>query len=345
MRFKTLSSPHLPPSNAVHRVMRHVAIGLLPGTAAMTWFFGWGVLFNLASCVIFAYAIEAVMLTIRNRPVCHFLADNSALVTGCLLGLALPPFAPWWIALIGMAAALILGKHLYGGLGYNPFNPAMVGYVTLLISFPVPMSTLWANSGFFAQHSMNFLDSLSWYVLTPDNLRPVIDTLTGASPLDVVKTQLKAAFVLHDVYSSTVFGVLAGAGWEWVNLGFLVGGIWLWRKGIIQWRIPVAVLVGLCGMALLFYLSDPSIHPSPLFHALSGATMLGAFFIATDPVSAATTPRGRLIYGLGIGIMTYLIRTWGGYPDAFAFAVLLMNMAAPAIDHCTRPRVFGHGAE
>ncbi|MGB1581455.1 MAG: RnfABCDGE type electron transport complex subunit D, partial [Nevskiales bacterium] len=146
---------------------------------------------------------------------------------------------------------------------------------------------------------------------------------------------------LHE--TSPVFGWAGGKGWEWINLGFLTGGLWLLARGTIRWQIPTGLLAGLGLTALPFWLINPEVYASPLLHIVSGGALLGAFFIATDPVSASTTPRGRLLYGLGIGVLTWIIRTWGGYPDAIAFAVLLMNMAAPTIDELTQPRVYGHG--
>jgi electron transport complex protein RnfD len=159
--------------------------------------------------------------------------------------------------------------------------------------------------------------------------------------MDSIKTRLGLSETLSEMQGSPLFGSFAGAGWEWINLWFLAGGLWLIKMRVIQWQIPVGMLLGLAGIALVFYAFDPDTYSSPLFQVFSGAAMLGAFFIATDPVSACTTPRGRIYFGLGIGVLVYIIRTWGGYPDGVAFAVLLMNMAAPTIDHYTRPHVFG----
>jgi electron transport complex protein RnfD len=164
-----------------------------------------------------------------------------------------------------------------------------------------------------------------------------------ATPLDTIKTQLKLDRSVEQIVNTgSVFGSFGGKGWEWINVAFLAGGLWMIYKRIISWHIPVAMLAALTLMAVIFYAVDPTAYSSPVFHLFSGAAMLGAFFIATDPVTASTTPRGRLIYGAGIGALTYIIRTWGGFPDGVAFAVLLMNIAAPTIDYYTQPRVFGH---
>ncbi len=340
MEFKTWTSPHLPVNDSVPSMMRLVLLALLPGTVCFFWLFGWGVLFNLLIAGITAVIAEAAMLKLRRRAVTHTLLDGSALVTGLLLALALPPLAPWWIPVIGSLFAIIIAKQLYGGLGYNPFNPAMVGYVVLLISFPLEM-TLWPAAG-------NYPDLASTFSLFFTGSLPnagSIDAVTMATPLDTVRTRLGLGDTLTELRSGALFGLAGGAGWEWVNLCFLAGGLFMLKLRVIQWRIPASMLAGLALTALVFHLYDPDTYASPLFHLFSGAAMLGAFFIATDPVSASTTPRGRLWFGFGIGILTWVIRTWGGYPDGVAFAVLLMNLAAPTIDFYTRPRVFGQRNE
>ena len=336
MEFKTYSSPHLPVSGSVTAMMQRVLIALLPGIACVIWLFGWGIVINILLASLTALLAEAAMLALRKRPVTT-LRDGSALLTGVLLALALPPLAPWWIPVIGSLFAIVIAKQLYGGLGYNPFNPAMAGYVVLLISFPLEL-TLWSAPGM----QPGFADTLVYVFSGNLPAEQTLDSLTMATPMDSIKTRLGLSETLSEMRGSPVFGSFAGAGWEWINLWFLVGGLWLLQMRVIQWQIPVGMLTGLAFIAFVFYAVNPDIYSTPLFQLFSGAAMLGAFFIATDPVSACTTPRGRLYYGLGIGLLTYIIRTWGGYPDGVAFAVLLMNMAAPTIDHYTRPRVFGH---
>ena len=337
MEFKTYSSPHLPVSNSVTAMMQRVLIALLPGTVCVTWIFGWGIVINILLASLAALLAEAAILALRKRPVAT-LQDGSALVTGVLLALALPPLAPWWIPVIGSLFAIVIAKQLYGGLGYNPFNPAMAGYVVLLISFPLEL-TLWSAPG----TQLGFSDALTQAFTGALPADQTLDTLTMATPMDNIKTRLGLSETLSEIHGSPLFGHFAGAGWEWINLWFLLGGLWLLQQKVIQWHIPAGMLGGMAGIAFVFYAINPDVFTTPLFQLFSGAAMLGAFFIATDPVSACTTPRGRLYYGLGIGLLTYIIRTWGGYPDGVAFAVLLMNMAAPTIDHYTRPRVFGHG--
>lgn len=341
MKFTTSSSPHLPVSNQVSLMMRDVILALVPGILCMLWFYGWGVFFNLLLATGTALAAEAAILKLRHKAVVETLYDGSALVTGLLLALSLPPLAPWWIAVIGSLFAIVIAKHLYGGLGYNPFNPAMVGFVVLIISFPLQM-TFWPAPRGLEQGMISLLDTLQIIFNNAPPAGHTIDSITMATPLDTVKTGFGLFDTWSEITSSPAFGALGGKGWQWINLAYLAGGIWLLRRGVIQWQIPVAVLAGLFIMANPFFAADSDSFASPIFHLFSGATMLGAFFIATDPVSAATTPKGRLYYGAGIGVLTYIIRTWGGYPDAIAFSVLLMNMAVPTIDYYTRPRVFGH---
>ncbi len=334
-------SPILPASN-VTQVMLQVIYALIPGIAAYIWYFGWGILINIVFATVVALVSEAAMLALRGRALKPFLTDASAVVTAFLLALALPPLAPWWMTLIGAGFAISIAKQLYGGLGYNPFNPAMIGYVVLLISFPREM-TVWLAPESLSGHSLNLLESAQ--VIFTGRLPPgmVMDAISAATPLDAMKTQLGLHHAASEIYrTSPVFGGLGGKGWEIINGLFLLGGLWLIYRRIITWHIPTAMLLSLALLAGIFYLINQDVYPSPLFHIFSGAALLGAFFIATDPVTASTTPRGRLIYGAGIGLFTYVIRTWGGYPDAVAFAVLLMNIGAPMIDYYTQPRVFGH---
>ncbi len=322
--------------------MLRVIYALIPGVIAYVWFFGWGVAVNIILACSVALVSEAVMLAVRGRAIKPFLLDGSAPVTAFLLALSLPPLAPWWITLTGTAFAIVVAKQLYGGLGHNPFNPAMAGYVMLLISFPREM-TQWLAPETVSGHALNFIEAARAIFggLLPAS--STLDAVSAATPLDALKTHLHLGETVEIARrTSPVFGSLGGLGWEWINGLFLLGGLWMIYKKLITWHIPLALLGSLFTLALIFHLFDSAAYVSPLFHLFSGAAMLGAFFVATDPVTACTTPRGKLCYGAGVGVLTYVIRTWGGYPDGIAFAVLLMNMAAPLIDHYTRPRVFGH---
>ncbi|MCG6870311.1 MAG: electron transport complex subunit RsxD [Gammaproteobacteria bacterium] len=341
MKFPTETSPHVISHANVPSVMRQVAYALVPGTAAMAWYFGWGVLFNIVIAVTVALASEAAVLRLRNRPVQPALTDCSAILTGWLLALALPPLIPWWLTALGTGFAIVVAKQLYGGLGHNPFNPAMTGYVVLIISFPAEL-TQWPPPGMLAEVHFGPLETLG-IILTGELPNALTwDSVTQATPLDTMRTHLGLYETLEEIRQSPIWGDFGGRGWEWIGNWYLIGGLWLVFRKVVDWRIPAGVLGGLILISTFFYLADPDIHPFPAFHVFSGGVMLGAFFIATDPVSASGTPLGRLIYGAGIGVLIYVIRTWGGYPDAVAFAVLLMNAAAPMIDQYTRPRTYGH---
>ena len=334
------SSPHARSEDSTAKVMLQVAAATAPGVLALLLYFGIGVLINIVLCTVTALACEAAVMKLRNRPVGFYLKDFSALVTALLLGIALPPYCAWWIPVIGSAVAILLAKHLYGGMGYNPFNPAMVGYVVLLISFPVDM-TRWVGPAELIQGVPSISEA---FALVFGNFN--VDGFTRATPLEIVR--LNESVPLAQLYQTEPMfseGTVAGLGWETASFGFLLGGLFLLVRRIITWHAPVAMLATLALLSLLFYDSGSSLSEgSPLLHLFSGATMLGAFFIITDPVSGATSNKGRLIFGAGVGLFTYVIRAWGHYPDAVAFAVLLMNFAAPTIDNYTLPRTYGHKA-
>jgi electron transport complex protein RnfD len=241
-----------------------------------------------------------------------------------------------------MLFAIGLVKHAYGGLGYNLFNPAMAGYVLVLVSFPSLMTGWPAPDIGDLDYQRPSVAATLHYGLTgelPDAL--TLDAVTRATVLDRVREGLGAMRTMSEIRTHPVFGDFGGAGWEWVGNFVAMGGAVLLWLGIIRWQVPAGVLGGLLGMAGFFWLLDPEIHASPGLHLFSGGALLGAFFIATDPVSSPTTARGRLIYGAGIGVLTYIIRSWGSYADGIAFAVLLMNMAVPLIERWTRPRIYG----
>lgn len=338
------SSPHTHGPRSTQWLMQQVLLATVPGLIVLTSFFGIGTLLNILIASVTAIGCEAAILKLRNRPIGFYLRDYSALVTAVLLGLALPPLAPWWLTVTGTAFAIIIAKHLYGGMGYNPFNPAMIGYVVLLISFPLQMTAWIAPGGLMIDGAPalapDFISSLQ--IIFMGN---PIDGFTAATPLDAFKHN--SGLLVAQFYQQTPQfsqGRWAGFGWEWVNIAFLLGGIYLLARKVFTWHAPVGMLAGLSIMALFNYDGGSSAsNGSIIFHLLSGATMFGAFFIVTDPVTSATSNRGRLIYGALIGVILFLIRSWGNYPDALAFAVLLMNFAAPFIDYYTPPRTYGHG--
>ncbi len=320
-------------------MMSQVLYALLPGILLYVFFFGWGIALHLLLATLTALLVEAVMLWLRQRPIKPFLSDYSAIVTAWLLVLAIPPLAPWWITVLGVGFALVFAKHLYGGLGYNTFNPAMVGYAMLMISFPAEM-TRWPLPPEFGGY-LGFYESLHILLELPLGSGKTLDAYSGATLLDSVKVSLSQAYQLSEALQTPVLGYLGGRLWEFVNITYLLGGIYLIYARVIDWHIPVAMLGSLIVIATFFFVLDSDTYASPIYHVFSGAVILGAFFIATDPVSAATSRQGRWIYAGGIGVLLYVIRTWGSYPDGVAFAVLLMNMSAPMIDYYTQPKVFG----
>lgn len=334
------SSPFAHGPQRTDRVMQWLILATLPGLLAQTVFFGWGNLINVLWCSALAVTAEGAVLWLRRRPLTFYLGDWSAVVTGWLLGLSLPPLAPWWVSLAAVLAAIILAKQLYGGLGFNPFNPAMVGYALVLVSFPVAMTTNWPTPDSFLHHPLNPWQTLQQIFGSRSGVAGAgVDAITMATPLDVYKHQI-GVHLSQTILQNRVFGHFVAYGWEWVNGGFLLGGLILLYRRIISWHIPVAFLGALILLSAAIGWDPDRATPLSL-HLLAGGTMLGAFFIATDPVTAATSYTGKLIYGAGIGVFLYLIRSYGTYPDAVAFAVLLMNFAAPLIDYYTRPRAYG----
>jgi electron transport complex protein RnfD len=320
--------------------MLQVVYALIPAIAAHAWFFGPGILVQIILAGGFAIGFEALMLKIRKLSLKMYLGDFSALLTAILFALCVPPLAPWWIALCGMFFAIVVAKHLYGGLGYNMFNPAMVGYVVVLVSFPQAM-TAWLPPSSIAPYSLGLGDVLItvFHGQPPGEL--TWDMLTEATPLDSIRTSLASGRMVSEARLSPVFGDFGGLGWEWIANWYALGGFWLLWRRIISWHVPATMIGSVVVLGLIAYLTDPGSNPAPLQHVFSGALIVGAFFIATDPVSGCMSSRGKLIFGAAVGIITLVIRRWGGYPDGVAFAVLMMNMAAPLIDRFTRPRIFG----
>lgn len=343
-RFDTATegalAPHVPPTRTVRGVMGTVLAALAPGIVVYAGFWGPGVLVQIVLATGFALAFEALMLRLRGRAIAPFLSDYSAAVTAVLFALCIPPLAPWWIAATGMFFAIVIAKHLYGGLGHNVFNPAMVGYVVVLISFPVEM-TQWLAPRPLADWTPGLVASLQAIFTGTLPLPSGIDAVTGPTALDALKTGLESGRSVTEVQASPVFGHLGSVGGSSLALAWLLGGAWLLRQGVIRWHVPVATLTVLVLCTLPPWLLQPTLHASPLQHLVAGGIVFAAFFIVTDPVSGCTTPRGRLLFGAGVALLTLVIRRWGGYPDGIAFAILLMNMAAPLIDRATRPRVYG----
>lgn len=334
MNFTT--PPYLSQNVSVQRVMLQVLAALLPGIFAYVWLLGPGVLLQIGIATLAALLAEATMLKLLGKPLGLFLGDGSAVVSAWLIALAFPPLAPWWLIVVGVLFAIVVAKHLYGGLGQNPFNPAMIAFAVCIVSFPALMSQ-WPpvelKAGFADQLALVFGSA------------PRLDAMSGATPLDALKTALKLGEGGTTVASVTAdaasFGYFAGRGWEWVAGAYLLGGLYLWQRKVISAHAPLGFIGGIALIAGALWLWNPGQFASPLFHLFSGGSMLGAFFIVTDPVSGCTTPRGKLVFGLAAGVLAYLIRVFGGYPDGVAFAVLLLNICVPLIDLYTQPPIFG----
>jgi electron transport complex protein RnfD len=329
-------APFLLKDASVSQVMTQVCLALIPGIAVYAWLVGPAILVQLAIASFTALLAEAAILRLRDKPLALFLSDGSAVITAWLIALTFPPLAPWWLVATGTLFAIVVAKHLYGGLGQNPFNPAMVAFAICIVAFPALMSQ-WPSIGL----KLPLLDQLNIIF----GLAPHVDALSGATPLDAMKTALKLGEgqvnVAHLLENQDIYGNFAGRGWEWVTGAYLLGGLWLWQRKLITWHAPLAFLAAMVLISGGLWLYRPDSFASPLFHLLSGGAMLGAFFIITDPVSGCTTPRGKLIFGFGAGLLAYIVRVFGGYPDGVAFAVLLMNLSAPLIDRLTQPRIFG----
>lgn len=329
------NSPFFRSNTSIRSVMAKVLFALLPGIGVYVWFFGAAILVQIVLTSLAALVGEAAILALRDKPVAAFLSDGSALVTAWLIALTFPPIAPWWLPVTATLIAIVVVKHLYGGLGQNPFNPAMVAFCLMIVAFPQLMSQ-WPAPG-----STDFSVQLT-AIFGERHL----DAMVMATPLDVLRTGLHTADAKATVAgifgSNASFGNIGGKGWEWIAGAYLLGGLWLMQQRVIGWRQPVAFLGTLMLIAGIAHLASPDQFAGPLFHALTGGAMLGAFFITTDPITGATTPRGKLIFAAGVAALAWIIRTFGAYPDGIAFATLLMNICVPLIDMATQPPVFGH---
>jgi electron transport complex protein RnfD len=327
----------------VQAIMAQVVLALVPATAFGLFLFGWPALYLFSTTVLSAVLFEAVCLKLAGKPASLFLLDGSALLTGWLLALSLPPWAPWWIGVTGAGLAIIVGKQIYGGIGQNLFNPAMLARVALLVSFPLEMTTWVQPAPLFSEQAPGLLQALG---ITFGGAG--IDGFASATVIGHAKTELSQGKTLVEAFANGQFG-LAGAWLGWIpgSLGetsallVAVGGVWLLWKRIITWHIPVALLVTVAGLATIFHLIDGDRYLGPLWHLGAGGVMLAAFFIATDYVTSPGSPKGQLIFGAGCGLLIFVIRTWGGFPEGVGFAVLLMNALTPVIDYYVRPRIYG----
>lgn len=338
----TSAAPFVHQPVSIPRTMGLVILALVPTTLFGFWQFGWPAIWLFVATLLAALLAETLALGIAGKRVRPFLFDGSAVLTGWLLALSLPPWAPWWIGVVGALIAILVTKHVFGGIGQNLFNPAMVARVALLISFPLELTTYVAPAPLFSAGAPGPLDGLAISLGGGPS-----DALSGATLLSHVRTELGQGLALPQILAETgsvwsdAVGILSGSMGETSALLILLGGLFLLAKRVITWYIPASMLGTVALLATLMHLIDPGHYPGPLFHLFSGATLLGAFFIATDPVTSPVSRRGQILFGFGCGALVYVIRTWAGYPEGVAFAVILMNAATPLIDHYVRPRVFG----
>ncbi len=320
-------SPHIRSSTSVDTIMFNVVLALVPVTAFAIYLFGLAALFTLATAVVSCLATECVLCRITSRA--STVSDWSVIVTGLIYGLTLPPALPLWMVVVGGVAAVGVGKFLFGGLGYNVFNPALVGRAALQAAFPVAM-TSWPVM------PTDRFSSLPGSTLAWPFSKPVYDALSGATPL----AKWKFDKTLTDT-SDLLLGSVSGSTGETCALLILIGGLYLVARGMMSWRIPLAILVTVALCSSVLHLIDPTRYAGPLFMLFSGGLMLGAMFMATDPVASPMTQAGCFVYGVLIGGLVMVIRLWAGLPEGVMYAILLGNAISPHIDQWIQPRVYG----
>lgn len=337
-----VASPHAHGGNSVGRTMLRVQFALVPATLYGFWLYGWPSFFLWLLTILSCVGFEALSLKLAgNARIRRTLFDGSAVLTGWLLAMTLPPWAPWWVAVIGGFIAIVIGKQVFGGVGQNVFNPAMVARVALLVSFPLPLTQWVLPEAMATTVPPDFITGLRIFLTS----LPVPDAMTSATLLGYAKTELaRGSDLLHALGNAPALswvGLHAGSFGESAALLLLAGGLYLLVTRVITWHAPLGVFLGVALPAALAHGVDPARFLAPEAHLLSGALVLGAFFIATDYVTSPNTATGQLIFGLGVGFLTWVIRSFGGYPEGMAFAVLLMNALTPVIDRFVKPRVLG----
>jgi Na+-translocating ferredoxin:NAD+ oxidoreductase subunit D len=322
--FTVSPSPHIHSGESVNKIMYGVLYALIPAFLVSVYAFGIDALIitltAVVSCLIFEFLIQKYLLKGKLT-----IIDGSAAITGVLLAFNVPSSLPIWMLIVGCFVAIGIGKMSFGGLGKNPFNPALVGRVFLLMSFPAHM-TQWPK---------------------PISGKLFADAVTGPTPLAVVKEGLATGSTIPEIMSqlpkmSDMFlGIIGGSVGEISALALILGGVYMMYKKIITWHIPVSILVTIFVFAGILHIANPDIYIRPLFHILTGGVLLGAIFMATDMATSPMTAKGMLLYGVGIGIITIAIRVFGGYPEGISFGILVMNACVPLINKGTKPTLFG----
>lgn len=337
-----MSGPYVRKEKSVTRTMTLVMVALSPATAYGLYLYGWPAIILFCVSIVSAVVFEILSLVIARKPVARFVADGSAILTAWLIAVSLPPWAPWWIAVLGSAVAIVIGKHVFGGVGQNVFNPAMVARVVLLVSFPLEMTAFVQPLPIFTADAPTLSAGLEIVFGGAS-----IDAYTGATVLDSIKAAVGQGGTVQDAlagrYAPTTWleGRNAGSMAEGPEILLLLGGLALIFTRVIRWFIPVSTLLSLAAISTVFNLVDPNTYPDATVHLFTGTAMLGAFYIATDPVTSPSSPKGQIFFGVSLGVLVYVIRTWAQYPEGFSFAILLMNAATPLINRYMRPRIFG----
>jgi len=336
-----ISGPHTHTLFTVSRTMLMVVAALTPATAFGLYEFGWPAIFLFVTTVFSAWVFEVACLTIAGKPIWPFATDGSAILSGWLVAMTLPPYAPWWVGVIGAFVAIVIAKHLYGGLGQNLFNPAMVARALLVVALPVQM-TIWVDP-VGLMNGPSFLHGLSITFLGSQEF----DAVSSASTLSHIKSQIGAGATMGEIVpqladlKARMIGLVPGSLGETSTGLLLLGGLMLVATRIITPTVPLAFLGTLAGLAAICSFLAPDRFAPPILHLTSGSTMLCAFFIATDYVTSPVSAAGKFLYGMGIGLLVFVIRTFGAFPEGVAFAVLLMNAVTPLIETYIRPRIFG----
>jgi len=328
MSLLTISaSPHVHGDQSTKKIMWGVIYSMIPAMLVSIYFFGLDamrvIFLSVAASIFFEWAIQKYLIKGEDT-----IADGSAIITGILLAFNVPANLPWWIILIGALVAIGMGKMSFGGLGKNPFNPALVGRVFLLISFPVQMT--------------------SWPKPMPI-FQGLADAVTGPTALGIMKEGLSAGKSVQDLmaspempsYLNLMTGDMAGSLGEMSAIALILGGLYMLWKKIITWEIPVSILLTVVIFSGIFWLIDPTSYVNPMFHLLTGGIMLGAIYMATDMVSSPMTSKAQIVYGIGIGLITIIIRVWGAYPEGVSFAILIMNATVPLLNNAFKPTRFG----
>ncbi len=322
-RLIVSSSPHIHDNMNVKKVMYMVIIALMPAFISAVYFFGTRALIHTVVGVVFAVLSEYVFNIIWKKP--QTIADGSAVITGMLLAFNVPPTSPYWMTAAGSVFAIIIAKMVFGGLGYNFINPALAGRAFLMASWP------------------SYMTHFSPIGRIKDLSGTGIDAVSSATPLNVLRLygdSYASALNSMSTIKHLIFGNIGGVIGETSAIALLIGAVFLLIMKIIDWRIPVAYIGTVIVISGIFYFAG--ISPlTPMFHVFAGGLILGAFFMATDMVTSPVTPLGRWIFGIGCGIITMIIRQWGGYPEGVSYSILLMNVATPLIDRLTMPKVFG----